>query len=139
LFAIVQYFKFSVRDALQFGPYILTHDVIRYILLVIQFLALVICGVNLRGKAKLAPLSPRIVIAGAVYSIMLSAALTCVMLGQKAILMPGWKFYLTSKVVDPIAAVGSIAVLSLDWEEDGRVFAEKWVLLWVVGACTVVW
>ena len=136
---VVQYFKLSIRDALDFGPYNQTRDAIRYILLIIQCFALIVCGMNLGKKLKLSLYKPRTIISGTVYFIMLAAGLTCVILGQKSFLKPVWKFYLVSKIVDPIALVGSIAVMNLDWEGHSRLFAEKWILLWAIGACTVVW
>ena len=70
---------------------------------------------------------------------MLSGALACVVLGQKSFMKPIRKFYLVSKIVDPIAAVGSVAVMNVDWQENESLLPETWALLWAMGACTVVW
>ena len=133
---VVQRYKLRIRDALQFGQYQITRDAIRYILLVIEVFNLIICGIIVRENFR--P-SRRNIVAGMVYLAMLSMGLTCVILGQKSFLKPVWKFYLTSRIVDPIAAIGSTAVMNVDLQEDGRVPPEKWVLLWAMGACTVVW
>jgi hypothetical protein len=135
---VVQLYKLEIRDALQFGGYNITRDAIRYILLIIELFLLVVCGVIFWEQLKIKR-SRRDIIAGTVYLVMLCAGLTCVILGQKEFLKPIWKFYLTSKIVDPIAAIGAVAVLHISVPEDGKVSPEKWVLLWAMGACTVVW
>jgi hypothetical protein len=133
---VVQRYKLQIRDALQFGPYRITRDAIRYILLVIELFILIICGIIVRENIKR---SRRNIIAGTVYLATLSMGLTCVILGQKSFLKPVWKFYLTSRIVDPIAAIGSVAAMNVDLQEGGSVPPEKWVLFWAMGACTVVW
>jgi hypothetical protein len=133
---VVQRYKLQIRDALQFGPYNITRDAIRYILLVIEVFILIICGIIVREHFQR---SRRNIIAGTVYLATMSMGLTCVILGQKSFLKPVWKFYLTSRIVDPIAAIGSVAAMNVDLQEDGRVPPEKWVLLWAMGACTIVW
>ena len=133
---VVQRYKLQIRDALQFGPYQITRDAIRYILLVIELFILIICGIIVRENIKR---SRRNIIAGTIYLATLSMGLTCVILGQKSFLKPVWKFYLTSRIVDPIAAIGSVAAMNVDLQEDGRIPPEKWVLFWAIGACTVVW
>jgi hypothetical protein len=133
---VVQRYKLQIRDALQFGPYQITRDAIRYILLVIELFILIICGIIVHENIKR---SRRNIIAGTVYLATLSMGLTCVILGQKSFLKPVWKFYLTSRIVDPIAAIGSVAAMNVDLQEGGRVPPEKWVLFWAMGACTVVW
>jgi hypothetical protein len=137
---VVQYFKLKLRSAFEFGPYSITRDAIRHILLVIEFLTIITCILTLRKKPqKLGSRRWKSIVAGAVYLIMLSSALACVVLGQKSFLKPIWKFYLVSKVIDPIAAIGSVAVMNLDWQENGSILPKTWALLWAVGACTVVW
>jgi hypothetical protein len=133
---VVQRYKLQIRDALHFGPYLITRDAIRYILLVIELFILIICGIIVRENFQR---SRRNIIAGTVYLATLLMGLTCVILGQKSFLKPVWKFYLTSRIVDPIAAIGSVAAMNVNLQEDGRVPPEKWVLLWAMGACTVVW
>lgn len=140
LLVVVQYFKLSLRRALEFGPYSITRDAIRYILLVIELFTIITCGLTLRKQPqKLGSRRWRSVIAGTVYLVMLSSALACVVLGQKSFMKPIRKFYLVSKIVDPIAAVGSVAVMNVDWQENESLLPETWALLWAMGACTVVW
>ena len=133
---VVQGYKLQIRDALQFGAYLITRDAIRYILLVIELFILVICGIIVRENIQH---SRRNIIAGTVYLATLLMGLTCVILGQKSFLKPVWKFYLTSRIVDPIAAIGSVAAMNVDLQGNDRVPPEKWVLFWAMGACTVVW
>ncbi|OCK93136.1 uncharacterized protein K441DRAFT_661897 [Cenococcum geophilum 1.58] len=140
LLVVVQYFKLSLRRALEFGPYSITRDAIRYILLVVELFTITTCGLTLRKQPqKLGSRGWRSVIAGMVYLVMLSGGLACVVLGQKGFMKPIWKFYLVSKIVDPIAAVGSVAVMNVDWQENKSLLPETWALLWAMGACTVVW
>ena len=140
LLVVVQYFKLSLRRALEFGPYSITRDAIRYVLLVVELFTIITCGLTLRKQPqKLGSRRWRSVIAGTVYLVMLSGALACVVLGQKGFMKPIRKFYLVSKIVDPIAAVGSVAVMNVDWQENESLLPETWALLWAMGACTVVW
>jgi pimeloyl-ACP methyl ester carboxylesterase len=156
LFA-VQYFKLRIRSALEFGDYHITRDAIRYIVLVVQVMALVFCGVRIWPKFQKTRIRERRLteegveiddlrhalwrnyIAATVYGVMLAGGLTCVVLGQKDFLKPIWKFYLASKIVDPFVAVGTAAIMMFDKQKDGRVSAEKWVLMWVLGASAIVW
>ena len=140
LLVVVQYFKLSLRTALEFGPYSITRDAIRYVLLVVELFTIITCGLTLRKQPqKLGSRRWRSVIAGSVYLVMLSGALACVVLGQKGFMKPIRKFYRVSKIVDSIAAVGSVAAMNVDWQENESLLPETWALLWAMGACTVVW
>ena len=140
LLVVVQYFKLSLRRALEFGSYSITRDAIRYILLVVELFTIITCGLTLRKQPqKLGLRRWRSIIAGTVYLVMLSGALACVVLGQKGFMKPIRKFYLVSKIVDPIAAAGSVAAMNVDWQENESLLPETWALLWAIGACTVVW
>ncbi|KAF1994882.1 hypothetical protein P154DRAFT_612460 [Amniculicola lignicola CBS 123094] len=134
-----QWFKLEVRDTIGFGPYNKTRDAIRYILLAIEFLAVTAMGLFLQAKMPNRSWKARDRVAFVVYLAMLSTGLACVILGQKNFLNREWKFYLVSKVVDPIAAIGSVAAISISWREDRLVSPEGWILLWAMGACTLVW
>lgn len=134
-----QCFKLQVRDIIGYEPYFKTIDSIRYALLTIEFLGLVTLGLLLRKKMRKCSWKVKDRIAFFVYLIMLSACLACVILGQTHFLKPEWKFYLTSKLIDPAAAVGSVAAMSVFWQEDGSVSFERWGSVWALGACTLFW
>ena len=135
---VVQVYKLQIRLALEFGTYSITRDAIRYILLVIQSFILIICGLVMIPKLD-SHAKRRDLAWGGFYLIMLFSGLACLVLGQKSFLKPIWKFYLTSKLVEPIAAAGTVAAMNVARQEDGRILPEKWVLMWVMGACTVAW
>jgi hypothetical protein len=140
ILVVVQYFKFTLRGALNFGSYAYTRDAIRYIVMVVELFGLLICA-SLIWRRKKNPRSWSVnnVVAVVMYGIMLSGALAAIILGQKAFLKPIWKFFLVSKVVDPIVAIGSVAAMRIDRQEDGRIFGDIWALMWLVGACSAVW
>lgn len=141
LLFVFQQFKLSIRQALQFGPYQYTRDAVRYIVLVIVPTVLIIDGRRLLKRAASKGLENRRsnIICALIYTGMLCASWTCVLLGQKSFLKPLWKFYLVSKIIQPLAAIGSLALITFDDDKEVKVSREKWFLLWAIGACTIVW
>jgi hypothetical protein len=142
LLFVFQQFKLPVRHALEFGSYQLTRDAVRYIVLVLVLAVFVIDGriTLLKWVASRATEKNKSnIICAVIYTWMICACWTCVLLGQKAFLKPIWKFYLVSKIVQPLAAIGSLALMSFNYDTDAKVTRAKWFLLWAIGACTIVW
>jgi hypothetical protein len=142
LLLVFQQFKLPIRQALEFGPYQFTRDAVRYIILIIVPAVFVIDGRRMLSKWAVSRTKEKNrdnIICAVIYTCMLFACWTCVLLGQKSFLKPIWKFYLVSKIVQPLAAIGSLALMSLNYDTDAKVAREKWLLLWAIGACTIVW
>jgi hypothetical protein len=138
LFLLFQWFKLRVRNSLEFSPYIITRDIVRYILLVLVPFVHLICWIVIRREWKISKASARDILALVVYLIFLSAILVCLFLGQKAFVDTA-HFYIVGKITNFVAAVCCVAMMSLNVEDQRLLSSPKWVLLWTVGACTVVW
>jgi hypothetical protein len=144
LLLVFQHFKPTIRQALEFGSYRMTRDAVRYIVLVVIPTVFVIDGRGLllkRAASRTGPNNRSNIFCAVIYVWMLCGCWTCVLLGQKSFLKPIWKFYLVSEIVQPLAAIGSLALMGIDYDTDTdtMVTREKWFLLWAIGACTIVW
>lgn len=136
--ATVQNFKLPLRDMLEFNNYSNTRETVRciFLLIVEGWIAVVITRLLCRrllpeGFSMKNRLLPLIAYAG-----LYGAYLTAVILGQHNLMKPIERFYVVSKVVDPIAALGSgmAAMVSVN-EELSTV---RWMMIWAVGVCSAV-
>jgi hypothetical protein len=67
--------------------------------------------------------------------------LVCMVWGQGRIdLGVGIDFKKIPRLVDPVAAIGSLVAASLEKQwGDANYEAELWGLIWAIGACSAVW
>ncbi|KUJ15148.1 uncharacterized protein LY89DRAFT_670653 [Mollisia scopiformis] len=138
LLMVYRHFKLPVRNALGFGPYVFTRDAVRYIVLALEPFIIVTSGNILHQRLRKfqGGYSLRNILAIGVYVIMLSASLTIIVLGQKSFLNPMQSHWI-GELVDLFAAAGSVALINIELENEKSLLAEKWILIWAIGACTI--
>lgn len=135
---LYQWFKLRLRDALEFPPYNKTRDTIRYIILVIVPFVQIMVWIVLRRQGPISVSSRRNIFAITLYLITLLATLACLILAQKTFVDTA-HFYLLGKITNLTACVCCVSIMNINLGHGENLVGQQWLLIWAVGACTVVW
>lgn len=138
LLYVLTWLKQDARNAVFGDGYVHTVDGTRYVVLVVEPVILAVCLWSLKKKSW----TWWRTVAALLYVAAWAMAITCMVWGQgKLDSIVHLDFLLIPRVVEPFAAIGSIAAVYAG-AGDGRdlsLVAGSWGLLWAIGVCSAVW